>query len=71
MTLTAQDVLDFSDTTDTLSIFGDSKDTVDAGTGWTDGGPDGNGYNVYTQTVGGDLVTLLIDPDIATNPDIV
>ena len=67
--LTAQDVLDISDT-DTITVLGKNNDTVDAGTGWTDGGLDGSGNQIYTQMVGAQLATLLLDPDIAVNPDI-
>ena len=69
LTLSAQDVLDMSDT-NVVKIFGDSNDAVEAGMGWTDGGIDGNGYQIFTQTVGGSLATLLVDPDIAVNPDV-
>jgi hypothetical protein len=69
VTLTAQDVLDLSDT-DTLTILGDTADSIDAGTAWTDGGFDGSGNHAYTQMVGASLATLLVDPDISVNPDI-
>ncbi len=69
VTLSAQDVLDMSDT-DTLTILGDGGDSVEAGSGWTDGGFDGNGNHIYTQDVSGDLATLLLDPDITPNADI-
>ena len=49
----------------------DLSDDVDAGTGWTDGGFDGSGNHIFTQAVGGNTATLLIDPDITINPDIV
>ncbi len=64
VTLTAQDVLDMSDT-NTVTIVGGSPDTVDAGTGWTDGGISG-GFHSYTQG----LATLLVDTDVAVNGDI-
>jgi hypothetical protein len=69
VTLAAQDVLDMTDD-DTLTILGDGGDSVNAGTGWTDGGLDGNGNHVYTQDVSGDLATLLLDPDVTPNGDI-
>ncbi len=69
VTLAAQDVLDMSDA-DTLTILGDGGDSVEAGSGWTDGGFDGNGNHIYTQDVSGDLATLLLDPDITPNADI-
>ncbi len=64
VTLAAQDVLDMSDT-DTVTITGDAGDTVEAGTGWTDGGISG-GFHTYTQG----LATLLVDTDITVNGDI-
>ncbi len=69
ITLIAQDVLDISDT-DTLTILGDPADSIDAGTGWTDGGFDGSGNHIYTQMVGPSLTTLLVDPDVSVNLDI-
>jgi hypothetical protein len=42
VTLTAQDVLDISDT-DTVTILGDGIDSIAAGAGWTDGGFDKSG----------------------------
>ena len=64
VTLTAQDVLDMSDT-NTVTIVGGSPDTVEAGTGWTDGGISG-GFHTYTQG----LATLLVDTDVSVNADI-
>jgi hypothetical protein len=64
VTLTAQDVLDISDT-NTVTVVGGPPDTVDAGTGWTDGGIAG-GFHTYTQG----LATLLVDTDVAVNGDI-
>ena len=61
LTLTAQDVVDISDT-DTVTVLVGSPDIVYAGLGWTDGGIDGNGDQVFTQTVGGDVATLKINP---------
>lgn len=63
LTLTAQDVLDMTDNGDTLIIDGDAGDSVDAGAGWADGGVAG-GYHTYTQGVGPNTATLLIDTDI-------
>lgn len=68
LTLDAQDVLDMSDT-DIVTILGDGADSVDAGAGWTDGGIVGSDH-VYTQMVGIDLATLLIDTNISVNGDI-
>ncbi len=64
VTLGAQDVLGLSDT-DTLTIDGDVGDSVDAGSGWTDGGIAG-GYHVYAQG----LATLNLDIDLSVNPAI-
>jgi Ca2+-binding RTX toxin-like protein len=64
LTLAAQDVLDISDT-DVLTVLGDGGDSVDAGTGWTDGGI-ASGFHVYTQG----LATLNLDTDLTVNPDI-
>lgn len=69
VTLVAQDVLDISDT-DTLTVLGDAGDSIDAGTGWTDGGFDGGGNPIYTQMVGASLATLVVDLDVAVNADI-
>jgi len=68
-TLSAQDVLDISDA-GLLTVLGDSHDSVNAGRGWAPAGPDGHGNTVYTQTVGGSVVTLVIDSDILLNSDI-
>ena len=64
VTLTAQAVLDMSDT-NTVTVVGGPPDTVEAGTGWTDGGVAG-GYHIYTQ----DLATLLVDTSVSVNTDI-
>ncbi|MCH9052990.1 MAG: cadherin-like domain-containing protein [Proteobacteria bacterium] len=70
LTLSAQDILDMSDS-NTVTVTGGSPDTVEAGTGWTDAGFDGSGNHIYTQDIGGTLATLLLDPDIAPNADII
>jgi Ca2+-binding RTX toxin-like protein len=64
ITLTVSDVLGMSDT-DVLTIDGDSGDSIDAGTGWTDAGVSGD-YHVYTQG----LATLNVDIDMTVNVDI-
>ena len=69
VTLTARDVLDISDT-DIVTLLGDSTDSIAAGTGWTDGGVDSSGNHIYSQMVGPSLATLLVDPDMLVNPDI-
>ena len=70
LTLSAQDVLDLSDT-DTLTVLGDSGDSLDAGTGWTDGEFDDDGNHVFTQSVSAVLATLVVDPDVTLNADII
>jgi hypothetical protein len=69
VTLAAADVVNLSDT-NTLTISGDAGDSVDAGTGWTDGGIDGSGNHVFTKLVGATLATLVINQDVTVNPDI-
>lgn len=70
VTLSAQNVLDMTDNGNTLAITGDAGDHLEAGTGWTDGGFDGDGFHIYTQDIGGKTATLLVDPDITANADI-
>ncbi len=64
LTLTAQDVFDLSDTTNTLIVNGNAGDRV-AGLsqGWADGGMQGN-FNVYTQRG----AVLLVDVAVSTDP---
>lgn len=69
LTLTAQDVLDFTDNGDTLTIDGFTNDSIDAGTGWTDGGVVG-GYHIYTQGSGPNTATLQVDTDVSVNANI-
>jgi Ca2+-binding RTX toxin-like protein len=69
LTLIAADIVSLSDS-DTLTIDGDAGDSVDAGTGWTDGGIDGAGNHVFTKLVGAALATLAINEDVTVNPDI-
>ncbi len=64
LTLDAQDVLDMS-STDILTVSGDAGDSLEAGTGWTDGGVVG-GFHVYTQG----LATLAVELDVTVNLDI-
>ena len=70
LTVSYADVLAMTDNADTLVIIGDVGDSIDAGSGWTDGGFDGSGNHIYTQMVGPDLATLLVDPNVTVNPDI-
>ncbi|MER2513302.1 MAG: hypothetical protein ABTQ25_12955 [Nitrosomonas ureae] len=63
LTLTAQDVIDLSDTTNTLKIKGNAGDSVTGlSSGWTDGGIRGN-FHEYTQ---GDAV-VLVGVDVTTD----
>lgn len=69
LTLTASDVLDASDDTNTLIIKGDSGDVLDSSDTWTPGatgvtGVDGGTYNTYTFDTGGGIATLLVDASI-------
>ncbi|MBF0401952.1 MAG: FG-GAP repeat protein [Magnetococcales bacterium] len=47
LVLTALDVLNVSDSSNTLIVEGDTGDSIDAGVGWVDAGING-GYHVYT-----------------------
>jgi nitrogen fixation protein FixH len=69
VTLSASDVITLSDT-DTLTITGTAADSLNAGTGWTDGGVSG-GFHIYTKSVSGTLATLNIDIAVTVNADIV
>lgn len=69
VTLSAQNVLDMTDAGNTLTITGDTGDSLEAGNGWTDGGLDGDGNQIYTQVVGPKTATLIVDPDITANAD--
>ena len=64
LTLSAADVIDMSGT-NILTVDGDSGDSVQAGTGWTDGGIAG-GYHTYTQG----LASLVVDTNMTVNADI-
>jgi hypothetical protein len=68
VTLTAADVLAMSDT-DILTVDGSNPDSIDAGNGWTDGGAAG-GYHTYTQVIGADTATLIVDTNVSVNGDI-
>ena len=63
VTLDANDVLSFTDDSNTLYVFGGPGDSVDAGGGWTSAGQetvDGEVFNVYVQ---GEVV-LKVDSDV-------
>lgn len=70
VTLTAQIVLDVTDNANIFIITGDDDDTVNAGNGWTDGGADGGGNQIYTQIVGSFTATLVVDLAMNVNTDI-
>ncbi|MBF0183927.1 MAG: FG-GAP repeat protein [Magnetococcales bacterium] len=48
LVLTDLDLLNLSDSSNTLTVDGDAGDTVRGGTGWTDGGISG-GYHLYSK----------------------
>ncbi|PTQ83244.1 integrin alpha [Nitrosomonas ureae] len=63
LALTAQDVTDLSDSTNTLRVKGNAGDSMlGLNSGWTDGGVHGN-FHTYTQ---GEAV-LLVGVDVATD----
>ncbi len=70
LTLTAQHVLDATNSANTLTITGGANDFLDASNGWTDGGTDGFGNQIYTQTVGPDIATLVVAPVVNVNANI-
>lgn len=70
LTLTAADVLAIAGGGHVLTVTGDDKDSVEAGTGWSGGLPDVNGDLVYTQLVGATTVTLIVDASVSVNADI-
>lgn len=47
-----------------LEIFGTAEDKVSLSQGWGTAVNDGNGYDVYTATVGADTITLKVYDDI-------
>ncbi len=69
ITLSAQDVLDATDNGNTLTVLGDAGDSLDAGDGWTYAGM-GGGNDIYTQAVGPKTATLVVDPDMSVNVNI-
>ncbi|WP_020157975.1 retention module-containing protein [Methylobacter marinus] len=69
LTLNVQDVLDLSDSSNTLMIQGNAGDTVTAVGDWTAGGAQdigGQTYETYTHVNGVDTATLLINADVDT-----
>jgi len=62
LTLSAQDVLDSTGGSNTLTVLGDGTDSVVAGNGWADKGDNGI-VHTYTQDVG--LVTVTLEIDVA------
>ncbi len=70
ITLSAQDVLEITDNNNTLAILGDTGDGLHAGSGWSYGGVDGGGNHIYSQAVGSQTATLVVDPVISVNANI-
>ena len=64
LTLDLQEVLNLSDTSNTLTILGDGADTVDIGAGWTLAAGTPAGFDTYTQGA----ATLVVDADIIVSP---
>ena len=67
LSLAAADVLDMTEN-GLLTILGDAQDTVKAGSDWTLSQVDENGYQLYIQTFGQDVVGLLLGPDVHLDP---
>ena len=71
VSLSAQDVLDFTDANNTLYVSGNDGDVVQIGSGWSNGTTTSDGYSVYTQNIGGTTVTLMVELGLTvdqTNP---
>jgi Ca2+-binding RTX toxin-like protein len=67
LTLSVQDVLDLSSTTNTLIVDGNGGDTVTATGGWAAAGTQTIGsqtYAAYTATISSQTATLLVDTDV-------
>jgi hypothetical protein len=67
LTLSVQDVLDLSSTTNTLIVDGNGGDTVTATGGWAAVGTQTIGsqtYAAYTATISSQTATLLVDTDV-------
>ncbi len=65
LTLSVHDVLDLSDSSNTLLVKGDAGDSVHQGAGWTAGGTTVVGSDTYQVYTAGQA-TLLVDTDIST-----
>ena len=63
LTLDLQEVLNISDTSNSLTVLGDGDDSVDIGAGWTSQGTAG-GFETFTQGA----AALVIDEDITIAP---
>jgi hypothetical protein len=63
LTLETLDLLALSDSTDTLRVDGNAGDTVDAGSGWTQGADQDFGLETYATYTQG-AATLLVDTDV-------
>ncbi len=67
LSVSAADVLDMTEN-GLLTVLGDAQDTVKAGADWTLSQADQYGYQLYVQTVGPDIVGLLLGPDVQLDP---
>jgi hypothetical protein len=71
LTLSAGDVLDITDNGNTLTVTGNPGDTVELldppGGSWSSVSNVGDGFDMYTATVGPRTVTLLIEHDIVVS----
>ncbi|TNE94281.1 MAG: hypothetical protein EP324_02065, partial [Gammaproteobacteria bacterium] len=73
ITLSAQDVLDYTDDGNTLYILGSPGDEVDldlVGEGWTQVGtdnsdPDGQSFAIWQASVGTEVATLMVESDVS------
>ncbi|MCH8197630.1 MAG: hypothetical protein IH904_06065, partial [Proteobacteria bacterium] len=67
ITLDVDDVLAFTDADNDLYVVGSDGDSIAIGTGWTKGATENHNesvFDIYTQVVGQDTATLLVDQDI-------
>ena len=63
LTLALGDLLDSSDSTNTLRVDGNAGDVVNAGSGWTHGADQAIGAQTYATYTQG-AATLLLDTDV-------
>lgn len=67
LSLTVADVLDMTDA-GLLTVLGDDQDSVIADSGWTHSQTDDDGFRLFTQSIGPDIVGLLLAPDVQFEP---